>query len=176
LIVRPDVDHRFSNYDHPGILESLMEALGAEVVDYPMRTQCCSGHMPQINGDVAFEMIHRLVHGAADRSADLIVTLCPMCQLNLDAYQPGMNRQYHTNDQMPVLYFTQLMGLAFGLPAKSLGIGEEVVPAGPALAKIGQEAAAVEPAAEQAPRKPRKDEGLPMPLMSESFAGHEEVR
>ena len=77
--------------------------------------------MTQISEATAFEMIRRLVQGAADYQADLIVTLCPMCQLNLDAFQGEMNKHFKTNYHMPVLYFTQLMGLAFGIDAQDPG-------------------------------------------------------
>jgi heterodisulfide reductase subunit B len=91
--------------------------------------------------------------------------------LNLDAYQTRVNQHFGTNFNLPILYFTQMMGLAFGLEPKALGFGKEIVSAEAALSKIGR---ALEPeAAARAPRKPRKkDEGLPMPRMSED----EEVR
>ena len=175
MIVRPDLDKRYNNPEYPDVLEKMMKALGAEVVDFPLKAHCCSGHMTQISNKVAYELIRRLVHGAADYKADVIVTLCPMCQLNLDAYQPDMNRYFNTNYAVPVLYFTQLMGLAFGKDAQALGIGKEFVDARRALAKIGVDLPPADEMAEvpapAAPRR-RKDEGLPMPAMP----GNEEVR
>ena len=64
-----------------------------------------------------------------------------MCQLNLDAYQSQVNRAYGTDFELPILYFTQLMGLAFGLDAAALGLGKEIVSAEKALAKVGRRAA-----------------------------------
>jgi heterodisulfide reductase subunit B len=83
-----------------------------------------------------------------------------MCQMNIDAYQGEMNRHFGTSYHMPIIFFTQLMGLAFGMDAKLLGFGMELVSAKKALKKIGVEAP--EPV-EAAPVKPRKAEGLPMP-------------
>jgi len=181
MIIRPDYEHHFTNPEYPNLLEQLMEALGAEVIDYPLRAHCCSGHMPSISAPVAYELIRRLVSTADEYKADVLVTLCPMCQLNLDAYQPDMNRYYNTNYHMPILYFTQLMGLAFGKSGEELGIGKEFVDARPALKRIGVEIAPAEPAGEV--RKPRKkDEGLPMPKMpaqntpASSQGGKEEVK
>lgn len=170
MIVRPDLDKRMGSPEYPNVLEKLMKALGAEVIDFPMKAHCCSGHMTQISGDVAYELIRRLIHGASDYRADVMVTLCPMCQLNLDAYQPDMNRKFKTNYHMPVLYFTQLMGLAFGKDAAALGIGSEFVSARAALAKIGVDVPEAQDKQEPpaAPRRPRKEEGLPMPQMPES--------
>ena len=116
--------------------------------------------MTQISEATGFEMIRRLVKGADDYDADLIVTICPMCQLNLDGFQGAMNRHFGTSYHIPVLYFTQLIGLALGLPPKQLGIGSEIVSARDALAKIGAE---VEPAEGAPPRRKRDDKALPMP-------------
>ncbi len=102
--------------------------------------------------------------GAADYHADVIVTVCPMCQLNLDAFQGAMNRYFKSSYHMPVLYFTQMMGLAFGQDAAALGIGAELVDARPALAKIGVELPP--PVTEGAPKRKRDDKSLPMPKMS----------
>jgi heterodisulfide reductase subunit B len=89
-----------------------------------------------------------------------------MCQLNIDAYQGEMNRHFHADYRMPIVFFTQLIGLAFGLDAKALGFGKELVDARPALARIGVEAPP-EPAAAPGRPKRAKPEGLPMPRMPE---------
>ncbi len=168
MIVRPDVNNRFNNPEYPTVLEDLLEALGAEVIDFPMKTHCCSGHMTQISAETAYELIRRLVYGATEYNADMLVTLCPMCQLNVDAYQAETNRFFNTDYEMPILYFTQLMGLAFGLDPKELGIGKEFVDPRPALAKIGVE---VEDDETPKPRRKKKEEGLPMPQMPEAKEG-----
>jgi heterodisulfide reductase subunit B len=157
LIVRPDTQY---NPEYPTHLDELMSVLGATVVDFPLKTHCCGGHMTQISEEVAYELIRRILHNAADYEADLIVTLCPMCQLNLDAYQPQVNRMFGTSYNLPVLFFTQLMGLAFGLDAREVGIGSEIVSARAALAKIGQEE---EPGQRTPARRDKK--ALPMPPM-----------
>jgi heterodisulfide reductase subunit B len=110
------------------------------------------------------DMVHRLVKGAADYKADMIVTLCPMCQLNLDGFQSAMNRRFKSKFQMPIMYFTQMMGIAFGMDAPALGIGAEFVSARPALAKIGVEVPEPEAGAKKARRD---DKSLPMPKMGE---------
>jgi heterodisulfide reductase subunit B len=164
LIVRPGYNGGFDNPEYPTSLDKLLDVLGAEVVDFPLKANCCGGHMTQISETVAYDLIWRLIKSAADYDADMIVTLCPMCQLNLDAYQEGMNKFKDTNFHIPVLYFTQLMGLAFGLPASELGIGKEFVDARPALAKIGVE---VPPVEVEKRKKKTSKEALPMPSMPE---------
>lgn len=157
LIVRPENGY---NTEYPTHLDHLMQTLGATVVDFPLKTHCCGGHMTQISEETAYELIRRILQNAAEYEADAIVTLCPMCQLNLDAYQSEVNRMFGTDFHIPVLFFTQLMGLAFGLKSTELDIGSEITSAAPALEKIGKE----EP---KAPRKParRDKQALPMPTL-----------
>lgn len=158
MLPRPDYQHRWSDHEHPTELDGLLRALGAEVIDYPLTTSCCGGHMTQIGPETAFELIRRLVADADERGAHLMATVCPMCQLNLDAYQGEMNQYFGTDYHMPILFFTQLMGLAFGEEPGDLGIGVELVSSRNALAHIGVEVPVTE---EPSPR--RKEEGLPMP-------------
>ncbi len=169
MVPRPDYEHRWSNPEYPTELDRLLKVLGAEVIDFPLKTHCCGGHMTQISPDTAFELIRRLIHGADQYHADMMVTLCPMCQLNIDAYQTETNHHFKTHYHMPILFFTQLMGLAFGLEAEDLGIGTELVNVRPALTKIGMEVGATALEEKPAPRGPRKKEtGLPMPRMPEN--------
>ncbi|MBI3175156.1 MAG: CoB--CoM heterodisulfide reductase iron-sulfur subunit B family protein [Chloroflexi bacterium] len=160
MVPRPDYEHRWSDYEYPVELDLLLNALGAEVIEFPLKTECCGGHMTQISPDTAFELIRRLVSAADAHQADLMATLCPMCQMNLDAYQSETNKYFGTSFRMPVIFFTQLMGLAFGLEAKDLGFGLELVSARNALAKIGIEHPAEVPAGTA---RPKKDGSLPMP-------------
>jgi heterodisulfide reductase subunit B len=160
LVVRPGFQRKFDDPEYPTSMDQLVRVLGAEVVDFPLKAHCCGGHMTQISEEVALELIRRLLQNAADYEADVIVTLCPMCQLNLDAYQEAVNKRFGTNYQIPILYFTQLMGLAFGMSEESLGIGLEFIPAGPALAKISDQ-----PTARKARPRAAKG-GLPMPALT----------
>jgi heterodisulfide reductase subunit B len=155
-IVRPD--HGFDNPEYPETLDRLLAALGATVVDYPLKAACCGGHMPQISPETAFTLIQELVATAVKKGADAIVTLCPMCQLNLDAYQAQANSQFNTSYSVPVLYFTQMMGLAFSLSPKEVGFGQELVSAQRMLDKWG-----APPVEEAPPKVPRDKKALPMP-------------
>jgi heterodisulfide reductase subunit B len=135
-IVRP-LDG-FDDPEYPTKLDRLLGWLGAEVVDYPVKSHCCGGHMAQISEEQAFELIRRLLHSAAEYHADVVACLCPMCQLNLDAYQGRVNNFFNTRFELPVLFFTQLVGLALGIDREELGFGKEIVDAEPILAtRIG---------------------------------------
>ncbi len=163
MVPRPDYKKHWSDHEYPTELDRLLRALGAEVIDFPLKTHCCGGHMTQISPTTAFELIRRLVASADRYKADVMVTVCPMCQMNLDAYQNETNQHFHTNYKMPILFFTQLMGIAFGLDPKKLGFGRELVSARQAMSRIGVEV----PQAEEsiAPQRRKKPSGLPMPIM-----------
>ena len=131
-VVRPEAD--VDNPEYPTKMDELFRWLGAEVVDYPVKAHCCGGHMTQISEPEAFELIRRLLSSAADYKADMILCMCPMCQLNLDAYQSKVNSFFGTHFKLPIMFFTQLVGVAFGLEPKKLGFGKEIVAAEPAMA------------------------------------------
>jgi len=143
-VVRPDVS--FDNPEYPMKMDELFKWVGAEVVDYPVKAHCCSGHMTQISEPQAYELIRRLLDSAAEYKADLILCMCPMCQLNLDAYQSAVNKYFGTSYKIPIIFFTQLLGVAFGLEMKKLGFGKEIIAAEPVVqSKLGaaKQAAAV---------------------------------
>ncbi|MFO8036978.1 MAG: CoB--CoM heterodisulfide reductase iron-sulfur subunit B family protein [Anaerolineales bacterium] len=163
MVPRPADMESFDDPEHPTSMDKLLESLGAIVVDFPLKAQCCGGHMTQISEETALELLRRLLKNADDYGADMISTLCPMCQLNLDAYQGAVNAHFGTDYNIPVIYFTQLIGLAFGIPENELGFGKEIVSAKPALEKISDEA----PQEKKRRRRPGRRTGLPMPSMPE---------
>ena len=76
-------------------------------------------------------MVRNLLQSAVDNQATVIATACPMCQVNLEVYQQQVNLEFGTNFSVPVMYFTQLVGLALGISNKKLGIGKEFVAMAP---------------------------------------------
>ncbi len=159
LVARPD--SVFDSTEQPTAMDKMLEALGAQVVPFSLKTFCCGGHMTQISEETALDMIHRIVKCAADSGADALVTLCPMCQLNLDVYQDAANRFFETSYQVPVLFFTQVIGVALGLSPKELGFGQEFVDARVLLDKIQDV-----PPPRATPAR-RSKQALPMPAMPE---------
>ena len=167
MVPRPDYKKRWSDAEHPTELDRVLKALGAEVIDFPLKTHCCGGHMTQISPDTAFEMIGRLLISANQYKADVIATVCPMCQLNLDAYQVEAIRYMRSQgrtpvNRIPILFFTQLMGVAFGEDPKKLGFGREFINAHEAMSRVGVETPLPEEAKQP---KRKKSTGLPMPVM-----------
>lgn len=129
-VLRPQKDHE--DVEKPRFFEDLLEAIGAVPVDYPPRLRCCGGSLIVTNRRAALAMVRDLLQGAAERQADVVATVCPLCQINLECYQRHVNRMFGTGFAVPILYFTQLVGLALGVPPQRLGIGTELI--SPALA------------------------------------------
>ena len=119
-IVRPYTDKE--SPDIPISLDRMIEACGSRVADYPLKTKCCGAALTGVDEKAALGLIHTLLACASRNGADCIVTPCPLCQTNLDAYQFKVNRMFGTDYHIPVLFFTQLIGLALGIDAKKLGI------------------------------------------------------
>jgi len=132
-VIRPKPS--FDDVEYPESMDRLIESLGAQVAPYPLKTRCCGGSLILSEQDVALELIHKLLDNAMSNGADCVVTVCPFCHLNLDAYQGVANRKFKTNFRLPVLFFTQLMGIAFGIESKELGLRENIVPPEKALAR-----------------------------------------
>lgn len=109
LLVRPPEITQFDHPEHPVWMERLLETLGAEPRPWSHATDCCGGGLSLTRRDVAAGLVGRLVERANEAGAQAIVTSCPLCQVNLEMRQGKAGRK------MPVFYFTELMGLAFGL-------------------------------------------------------------
>ncbi len=112
----------FDDVDDPQTMDRVLDALGCEVVPYPHKVRCCGGMLMTTFDDVALNLNNELIRCAEDNDAEVIATACPLCQMNLEAYQPQINTRYQTKHQMPVVYFSQLIGLALGIDAATLGL------------------------------------------------------
>jgi len=131
-IVRPYAT--FDSQDNPVTMDKLLKVVGADVVDYPLKTKCCGGSLTGTMPEVGVSLVHGLLHEARRRGADIIATVCPLCQFNLDAFQDQASKKYEKSN-MPVVYLTQLLGLAMGISVKELGLHRGIVPVEPVLAQ-----------------------------------------
>jgi heterodisulfide reductase subunit B2 len=126
----------FDDPEFPTTMDAFFKALGAEVVDYAAKVKCCGGMMMMTKEEGALRMCHELLKCASDKGADVMVAACPLCEMNLEAYQPRVNAMFGTDFKIPVMYFTQLAGLAFGVEPRKLAIDKQVVPCDDVLAAI----------------------------------------
>jgi heterodisulfide reductase subunit B len=108
LLVRPPEITQFENPEHPVLMAKILASLGAEVMPWSDATDCCGGGLALTKPVVAARLVNRLVERAREAGAQVIVTSCPLCQLNLEMRQK--------QQPLPIFYFTELMGLAFALP------------------------------------------------------------
>ena len=131
-LLRPRKDHE--NVENPQFFEDLLSALGADPIEYPSKARCCGGSLIITNRKAALDMVCKLLEDAVNHKADVIATTCPMCNVNLEVYQAQVNQEFGTHFSIPVMYFTQLMGIALGLKPGSLGIGNEMISSAPLLA------------------------------------------
>jgi heterodisulfide reductase subunit B len=126
--------------------DELIPALGATRVDFELKDRCCGGSLTGTIEEVGDRLVHIILREAKRAGADVIVTVCPLCQLNLEAHQGEIARYYREDVSIPIPYFTQLIGLAMGLPAQKLGLEKLLVPIEPVI-KAKQEPAPVPAAA-----------------------------
>ncbi|MCX5794314.1 MAG: CoB--CoM heterodisulfide reductase iron-sulfur subunit B family protein [Elusimicrobia bacterium] len=130
-IVRPFAS--FDDQHEPVFMDRLIKAAGAECVTYPLKTRCCGGSLTGTVPEVGLRLAYIIIKEAKKRGAEAIVTVCPLCQFNLDGYQDQIARKFEAVD-MPVVYFTQILGLALGLSADELGLKRSIISADAVLA------------------------------------------
>lgn len=125
-VVRPYA--LFDDQYDPQTMDQLLKAVGAEVIDYPMKTRCCgasqTGTMPEIGQD----LVRILLKEAEVRGAQIVTTVCPLCHFNLEAFQDRIPSRWEV-EPIPILHVTQLVGWAFGLSAERLGLNRCLIPA-----------------------------------------------
>lgn len=127
-VVRPYAT--FDDAWNPTTMDRLLVTLGADVVHYPLKTKCCGASLTGTLPEAGLRLTYILLKEAIRRGADVIATICPLCQFNLDAYHDKLAKRWGAV-RIPTVYFTQLMGLAFGLPEKQLGLNRCFVPMKP---------------------------------------------
>jgi heterodisulfide reductase subunit B len=134
-LVRPD--YGLDDTEVPVTLDRLVACTGAESVDFPMKARCCGGSLTLSEEASTLGLMEKILRNAAENGAQCLVTPCPLCQTNLDAYQARVNGRFKTSYNLPVLFITQLIGLALGLDAKSLGLDANIIPSGELLEAKG---------------------------------------
>ena len=144
IMNRPPGLMAFDDPENPVAMDRLLEACGATIVDFPFKTECCGAAFAMPRLDIMQRLSARLLDMAAQVGADCIAVACPLCQMNLDLRRGQANKAASAPHAMPVPYFTQLLGLALGLPEAELALGKLVLPLAPALQAATQRQAARE--------------------------------
>lgn len=135
MLTRPSDE--FDSAERPTGMDQLVKALGAEPVDYDYKAKCCGGAMALSHGGTTARMAGNVLASAKERGAEAVTLACPMCHMALDLYQSKAEKVVRRDLDLPVVFFTQLMGLALGMDPVQLGLKRHIVPTTSVVARIG---------------------------------------
>lgn len=137
LIARMPEELQIDKAEYPMLVDDALRAVGAEPIDWPHKTTCCGAALTLARQKIVVRLSGEVVRSAKERGADVIAVVCPLCQTNLDMYQSNIEGQEDVQLGVPVLFFTQLMGLAMGLTREQLCLEKVIVDPLPVLAEKG---------------------------------------
>lgn len=125
LLLRPQSEIGLDDPDQPKILHDCLASLGCEVIDFPYQVECCGSYLAASKPELPEKLAAEIIASAQKHGAQALVTACPLCQFNLD--YPQREQAHSSSGQLPVLYFTQLMAVALGLPEQAWGMSGHYV-------------------------------------------------
>jgi heterodisulfide reductase subunit B len=137
LMVRPPEIVQFDDPEDPLSMDRLLTLLGAAVIDWPFKTECCGGSLTFAREDITLKLSRDLLAAAKERGANCLVVACPLCHSNLDTRQGHIAKKYGENYALPIYYFTELMGIAFGMSPQELLIDKHLTEAVGLLKGLG---------------------------------------
>ena len=135
IMNRPPELMAFDDCENPMAMDNILTALGATVVPFPLKVECCGASYGIPRPDVVAKLSGKLLEAAVGVGADMVAVACPLCQMNLDLRQGQVNRAGGTNYRMPVPYFTQLMAVALNIADEEIGFTKLCVDPRPVLSK-----------------------------------------
>lgn len=112
LLTRPPKITEVKDYENPQTMDGLVGILGGETVSWPYKTECCGGSLAITHTDIVKRLTRKIIEMAMEAEADCLVTVCPMCQANLDTRQDEISRDEGKEYSLPIFYITELIGLA----------------------------------------------------------------
>jgi heterodisulfide reductase subunit B len=128
LLVRPPRVVAFDRPEDPQCMDRMVASVGATAVDWNFKTECCGAAFSVARTGSVARLSGRILQDAVKRGAEAIVVACPMCHSNLDMRRPEINRALGTEHTVPVLFVTQVLGLALGIEPRALGLQRHMVP------------------------------------------------
>jgi heterodisulfide reductase subunit B len=136
IITRPPKITEIKDYEYPTQMDRLMKVLGITPLDWSYKTRCCGVSLGITQLPIALGLSRRILKNAKSVGADAIAVACPLCHVNLDARQKQIEEEFKESYHLPIIYFTQLMGLAFGLKSEALGLDKHFVDPVPLLQQV----------------------------------------
>jgi len=137
VITRPPKLTGVKDYEYPTNMDRLVETLGVESIDWSYKTECCGVSLGISQLPIALWMTEKILRNAKQVGAEAVVVACPLCHVNLDSRQKQIEEEFGEKFNLPILYLTQLMGLAFGVAPKELGLQKHFVDPFPLLREKG---------------------------------------
>ena len=126
-VSRPARVMQFDDPENPQSMDRIMSWVGAQVMDWKCKVDCCGAHFNLIKPDIVVDLCQPIFEAALEVGADAIVVACPMCQANLDTRQTEISEKIGRPLNMPILYFSQVIGYALGLKTTELGLKKHIV-------------------------------------------------
>ncbi|MFQ6013850.1 MAG: heterodisulfide reductase-related iron-sulfur binding cluster [Anaerolineae bacterium] len=127
LLTRPPKVAQFDTCEYPESMDRVLRALGIATLDWSYKTDCCGAAFALTRTDIVLKLSHEILEGAKSVGADAIAVACPLCHANLDTRQEEIEKDYGADYKLPIFYFTELMGISFGLSSKELLLGKHLV-------------------------------------------------
>ncbi|KAF0145807.1 MAG: heterodisulfide reductase subunit B [Rhodospirillaceae bacterium] len=121
---------QYDTYEEPKFLDTFIEASGATAIrDFKHKTSCCGGAVSAVSPEKTLHLIEAILKDATERGADCICTPCALCQTNVEIYQDMVNKQFNTSYRIPVVFYSQLWALSFGMdPKKDAATHQNLIP------------------------------------------------
>jgi heterodisulfide reductase subunit B len=126
-ISRPAEVMEFDDAENPSSMDRLLGWVGIQTLDWPGKVDCCGAHLSMIIPDIVVDMCSGLIEAALAVGAEAIVVACPMCHANLDTRQEQITAKLGQPFEIPIFYFSQLIGYALGLEPKALGMKKHII-------------------------------------------------
>lgn len=136
-LTRPPRVSRFDNTEYPMSMDNTLRSVGLETLDWAYKTECCGVSMTLTRADMVVHLTHKILTAAKEVGADVIAVCCPLCQANLDMRQNQIAEKYGERFDIPVFYFTQLLGIIYGAYSGELGLNRLIVSPQKALENYG---------------------------------------
>ncbi len=137
VLTRPPQIAQFDDVENPQSMDSIIQALGGETIQWSYKTECCGVSMTLTFSDIVLKLSNDILREAKEGGASAIIVCCPLCQANLDGRQRQIEEAYQVRYGLPVLYITQVMGLSFGAYPKEVGLEKLITSPKEVLGPIG---------------------------------------
>jgi len=129
LLTRPPDLLKFDDPEQPTLMDEVCKVVGTQPVEWGFKTECCGAGFSMSRTDLVCELSRRILQNAVNNGAEAVIVACPMCHSNLDMRQADINKMFGTSFDIPIVYLTELVGLAVGVKPKKLGLRKHFVDA-----------------------------------------------